>query len=183
MHAWWPLATVAAVFAALALVHLRRSALPRGTGQPAAAPSPRRLLSPEAPVVAAQRGRARHRLEPATRSRLEADPLARYPVARQRPVPNAVAQRPSGPASTPTQPFALPQPRTRDTDSRNWPAAAPPRPTPPTRRRTRPGKIIPDPAWPGPPVSRPRPAAPDPPGRDREPRTRPNRRDRNRPAD
>ncbi|MEV4598863.1 hypothetical protein AB0K15_15815 [Amycolatopsis sp. NPDC049253] len=180
MHAWWPLATVAAVFAALALVHLRRSAQPRGTRQPAAAPSARRLLSPEPPVVA-QRGRARHRLEPATRSRGEVDPLARYPVARQRPVPNAVAQRLGGPDSTPTRPFALPQPRNRDADSRNWPAAAPPRPTPPTRRRNRPGKIITDPAWPGPPVSRSSPAVPDPSGRDREPRTRRTRRDRDRP--
>ncbi|MET7996367.1 hypothetical protein ABZU76_36305 [Amycolatopsis sp. NPDC005232] len=183
MQAWWPLATVAAVFAALALVHLRRSALPRGPRQPAEAPSVRRLLSPEPPGAVAPRGRARHRLEPAARSRGEVDPLARYPVARQRPVPNVVAQHLGGLGPTPTQPFALPQPRNRGTDSRNWPAAAPPRPTPPTRRRTRPGKIIIDPAWPGPPVSRSRPAAPDPSGRDREPRTWPSRRDRDRPDD
>ncbi|WP_326565803.1 hypothetical protein VSH64_28530 [Amycolatopsis rhabdoformis] len=167
MHAWWPLATVAAVFVVLAMVYLRRSARPRGTAQPAAPPSARRLLSPEPVRVTTGRG-ARHRADP----RRAADPLARYPVARQRPVSNAVVERLAGADSTPTQPFPLPQPRVREGGHATWPAAAPPRPTPPGRRRLRPGKINTDPAWPGPPIPRSRPAVPDPSGRGRGPRSR-----------
>ncbi|MFI5608911.1 hypothetical protein [Amycolatopsis sp. NPDC051903] len=148
MHAWWPLATGAAVFAVLALLHLRRSALSQAVAE-----------REEPGTVAPVKRRARHRAD-------EADPLARYPVARQRPVPNALITAAGD--ETPTQPFALPQPRPREPVREAWPTAAPPRPTPARRGRKRTGKIITDPVWPGPPASRSRPAVPDPSGRGRK---------------
>ncbi|WP_116204431.1 hypothetical protein [Amycolatopsis circi] len=82
MQAWWLLVAVAAVFVVLAVVFLRRAARRRSAVPPPAAPptappdvSARRWVSPSDDVPR----RARHRLD-------EAHPLARYPVARQRPV-------------------------------------------------------------------------------------------------
>ncbi|HWD03957.1 MAG TPA: hypothetical protein VG674_16060 [Amycolatopsis sp.] len=68
MHAWWPLATGAALFVVLAVLFLRRSARSQAVREGLAPP----------------KTRARHRVD-------DADPLARYPVARQRPVPMAAA--------------------------------------------------------------------------------------------
>ncbi|GAB3366861.1 hypothetical protein [Amycolatopsis echigonensis] len=82
MQAWWLLVAVAAVFVVLAVVFLRRaarrrSAVPPPNASPASSPadSTRRWVSPSDDLPR----RARHRLD-------EAHPLARYPVARQRPM-------------------------------------------------------------------------------------------------
>ncbi|WP_020665112.1 hypothetical protein [Amycolatopsis benzoatilytica] len=83
MQAWWLLVAVAAVFVVLALVFLRRAARRRSAGPPVPAQTTagtnpaRRLVSPLDDVPR----RARHRLD-------DAHPLARYPVARQRPMPH-----------------------------------------------------------------------------------------------
>ncbi|MFB9923305.1 hypothetical protein ACFORO_09325 [Amycolatopsis halotolerans] len=84
MQAWWLLVAVAAVFVVLAVVFLRRAARRRSAVPPPKPPSAsppdestRRWVSPSDDVPR----RARHRLD-------EAHPLARYPVARQRPMPH-----------------------------------------------------------------------------------------------
>ncbi|WP_409462757.1 hypothetical protein [Amycolatopsis sp. GA6-003] len=95
MQAWWLLVAVAAVFVVLAVVFLRRAARRRSAVSPPepSPPSPpdesaRRWVSPSDDVPR----RARHRLD-------EAHPLARYPVARQRPMrhPRPSAQQESAP--------------------------------------------------------------------------------------
>ncbi|MGW7533735.1 hypothetical protein [Amycolatopsis sp. NPDC054798] len=88
MQAWWLLVAVAAVFVVLAVVFLRRAARRRSAVSPPSPAAPpddsmRRWVSPSDDVPR----RARHRLD-------EAHPLARYPVARQRPVRHP---RPSSP--------------------------------------------------------------------------------------
>ncbi|WP_409185348.1 hypothetical protein F9C11_14325 [Amycolatopsis sp. VS8301801F10] len=92
MQAWWLLVAVAAVFVVLAVVFLRRAARRRSAVSPPEAFPPdesaRRWVSPSDDVPR----RARHRLD-------EAHPLARYPVARQRPMrhPRPSAQQESAP--------------------------------------------------------------------------------------
>lgn len=92
MHAWWPLAAGAALFALLAVLFLRRSARSRpGVPPSGGAVAGRRLTSP----VDDSARRARHRLD-------VTHPFARYPVARQRPVPHPPGE---GPGTEPIQRF------------------------------------------------------------------------------
>ncbi|WP_033288666.1 hypothetical protein [Amycolatopsis jejuensis] len=77
MQGWWLLAAGAAVFVVLALLFLRRAARARSSGEVAGQAASRRWVSPSDDLPR----RARHRLD-------EAHPLARYPIARQRPMPH-----------------------------------------------------------------------------------------------